>query len=350
MSVKLMKLNRIVLFFLLASVFVSTNVLAFRVYPTTAQNELMLDKTNFPFIAENADGFNLQYDAFGPFSANQVESIFNQFTNKNFINHGVYKADVAITSMSTMNKKPSFANVTAFMLYNEAPAMDATEWASALAQNAPWPLITHCRAYSEASSSNQIRSQILLTSGIMMEFQVTDPGKFDDAAKLVKYCVDNDRMVVFLTTFQRSPDIFITAYKEFYYYLKENLGPQYLSSDKVIFIPNTYSDTQVFPETIGFGSTFGVAHWLIDQKTKVSDGYIQPKINFTTVKDQDFFPNHANLTVQLNANSSVAISNIKLYMDDVLIGEDTQAPYSWSGGILNNLTTGYKEIKVWGNK
>ena len=42
------------------------NALAFRVYPTTAQNEMMLDKANFPFIAENADGFNLQYDAFGP--------------------------------------------------------------------------------------------------------------------------------------------------------------------------------------------------------------------------------------------------------------------------------------------
>lgn len=341
-----MKHSRIFLLIILGCLLMQANTYAFRVYPTTAQNELMFNKNNFPFIAENADGINLQYDSFGPFSESQVASIFNQFTNKNFINHGVYKAEVAITSMSTMNKKPSFANVTAFMLYNEAPAMDEAEWASALAQNAPWPLITHCRAYDVTSNFNEIRRQILITSGIMMEFQVTDPGKFDDAAKLMKYCVDNDRMVVFLTTFQRTPDIFISAYKEFYYYLKENLGPDYLNSDNVIFVPNTYSDTQVFPETIGYGSTFGVAHWLIDQKSKVSDGYIQPEIIFTTVQDEDFFPNHSNLTIQLNVSGATSVANVKLYIDNEFIGEDAEAPYSWSGGLLNDLTTGYKEIKA----
>ena len=322
------------------------NALAFRVYPTTAQNEMMLDKANFPFIAENADGFNLQYDAFGPWSASQVETIFNQFTNKNFINHGVYKDGVAITSMSTMTKKPSFANVTAMMLYNEAPAMDSVEWASALAQNCPWPLITHCRAFGHTSSFDELKRQIRVTSGCMLEFQVTDPAKYDDALELMKYCVDNDRMVVFLTTFQKTPDIFIAAYKEFFYYLKENLGPQYLNSDHVIFVPNTYNDSEVFPETSGYGSTFGVAHWLIDQKSKVNDGYIQPKVNFVGLSNNDFFPNHTNLTVNGNVVSDQEIKTVQLYLNGVLVGEDNTAPYSWSGGELDDLTTGYKNLKI----
>ena len=338
-----MRISKNILFTIIACFIIHTSVFAFRVYPTTAQNELMFNKANFLFIAENADGFNLQYDSFGPFSNSQVETIFNQFTNKNFINHGVYNGG-SIANISTMGKKPSFANVTAFMLYSEAPAMDAADWTSALSQNVTWPLITHCRAYGTASNYDEVRSQILRTSGIMMEFQVTDPGKYEDAAALVKYCVDNNKMVVFLTTFQRTPEIFISAYKEFYYYLKENLAASYLNSDKVIFVPNTYHDTQVFPETKGYGSTFGVAHWLIDQKSKTNDGYIQPKISFANVGDSDYFPNHSNLTVNLNVTSSLAVSNVKLYVDNVLVGDDSTAPYSWSGGALNNLTTGYKQL------
>ena len=341
-----MKSLKITFFIFLTFFFFHTDLYAFRVYPTTAQNSLMFDKNNFPFIAENADGFNLQYDSFGPFSDSQVETIFNQFKNKNFINHGVYKDGVQITTISTMQKKPAIANVTAFMLYSEAPAMDYTDWTNALSQNVPWPLITHCRAYGTASTTanNEIRSQINRTAGIMMEFQVTDPTKYDDAKELMKYCVDNNKMVVFLTTFQRSPEIFISAYKEFFYYLKKNLGASYLNSDNVIFVPNTYYDSQVFPETIGYGSTFGVAHWLIDQKTKNADGYIQPVLSFSNVADSDYFPKNSNLTVNLSVNSSLAISNVKLYIDSTLVGEDSTAPYSWSGGALNNLSTGYKQL------
>lgn len=322
-------------------VLLQNTAFAYRVYPTTAQDERMFDKRNFPFIAEHADGFNLQHDSFGPFSADQVETIFNQFRNKKFINHGVFKEGVSIVNQSTMTKRPSFAEVTAFMLYNEAPAMNASEWASALSQDVPWPLITHCRAYGEASNFTELRNQILGTSGIMMEFQVTDTAKYDDAASLLKYCVDNDRMVVFLTTFQKSPDVFISAYKEFFYYLKEHVGADYLSSDHVIFTPNTYDDNQVFPETMGYGSTFGVAHWLIDQKTKIGDGYIQPKINFSL---NDYFPNHTHLEVPLTVDSDVEVSSVSLYLDGVLAGKVLAAPYIFSGGILNDMTTGYKEL------
>lgn len=335
-----------ILFGVLTFMVAPNSAFAFRVYPTTAQNEVMLDKNNFPFIAENADGFNLQHDSFGPFSAGQVETIFNQFKNKNFINHGVYKHGVPITSMSTMNKMPSFANVTAMMLYNEAPAMDEEEWASALAQNAPWPLITHCRAFGHSNNFNELKRQIRVTSGCMFEFQVTKPDKYDDALELTKYCVDNDRMVVFLTTFQKTPDIFIAAYKEFFYYLKENLDPKYLNSDHVIFIPNTYDDSEVLPETKGYGSTFGVAHWLIDQKNKVNDGYIQPKVDFAGLENDDYFPNHSDLTVNANITSDLLIEQVELYIDGVLVGEDNTAPYSWSGGELADLTAGYKNLKL----
>lgn len=339
-----MKTVRFTLLLFIACLF-QTTAFAFRVYPTTAQDERMLDKSNFPFIAANADGFNLQHDCFAPFSASQVIEIFNQFTNKKLINHGVYSGS-NIKTMSTMGKFPeSIADVTAFMLYNEAPAMDTEEWAHALAQDVDWPLITHCRSFSTDSRFDALRAEIIQTSGIMIEFQVTDPNKFDDAAALMKFCVDNDRMVVFLTTFQQTPDIFMSAYKEFYYYLKENLGANYLNSDYVIFIPNTYSDDQVFPETLGYGSTFGVAHWLIDQKTKTGDGYIQPAVSITAPSQDDFFPNHKNLTVSA-AITGATPTSMKLYLNGELVGEDTSAPYSWSGGVLADLATGFQELRV----
>lgn len=341
-----MRLMFLTFCFLLLVVMCPLHSWAFRVFPTIAQTEEMLDKSNFPFIAENVDGINLPYDAFGPFSAGQVETLFNMFKNKNFINHGVYKEGVPITSMSTMNKKPSFANVTAMMLYNEAPAMDSIEWASALQQECPWPLITHCRAFGHTNAFKELKRQILVTSGCMFEFQVTNPDKYVDAAELAKFCVDNNKMVVFLTTFQQTPDIFSAAYQSFFYYLKEHLGPDYLSSDLVIFAPNTYNDNQVLPETSGYGSTFGIAHWLIEQKDKIDNGYIQPKINFVGLKNNDFFANHTNLTVKLNVESQLPITKAELYVNGVSAGERTNSSFSWSGGILDNLTTGLKNLKV----
>ena len=320
----------------------------FRVFPTIAQNEKMFDKNNFPFIAEHADGFNLQYDSFGPFSEGQVQQIFDQFTNKNFIDHTEFKPSIPIENASTMNKRPADSNVTAFMVYSEAPAMSTEDWEFVMSQNAPYPLITHCRAYSsdDTQSNVELRKQILMSSGIMMEFQVTDKNKYDDAAELIKFCVDNNRLVAFLTTFQRTPDIYISAYKDFFYYLKKNLDRSYLKSENVIFIPNTYSDSQVFPETSGYGSTFGVAHWLIDQKSLLNDDYIQPEISFTNIKDQEYFPNHTNLEVKVNIKSENEIINTKLYINGTLVGEDASVPYEWSGGLLDDLTTGYKEMKV----
>ena len=52
------------------------NVEAYRVFPTTAQDERMFDKSNFPFISQNADGFRVQHDEFKPFTDEQVETIF----------------------------------------------------------------------------------------------------------------------------------------------------------------------------------------------------------------------------------------------------------------------------------
>ena len=319
---------------------------AYRVYPTIAQNEKMFDKNNYPFIAENADGFNLQHDSFAPFSADQVALIFKQFRNKNFINHGIFKSNVAITKMATMNKKPSFANVTAFMLYNEAPAMNAGEWAEALKQEVDWPLITHCRSYNDTKSFDAIRKQILATSGIMMEFQVTNEAKYDDAAKLLMYCVDHKKNVVFLTTFQQTPEVYSSAYQSFFYYLKKNINSKYLASDHLIFVPNCYQDSQVFPETSGYGSTFGIAHWLIDQKSKIFDGYIQPQIVFSSLKENTFFPNHSNLTINIDVKSATAVQEVKLYLGTDLVGANSTAPYTWKGGKLDNLTTGYKELKA----
>lgn len=336
-------MNRTKLYLLLLLTLFTSHSFAFRVFPTTAQDERMLDKNNFPFIAANADGFNLQHDSFGPFSASQVETIFNQFTNKNLINHGVYNGN-DITTMSTMNKLPTIANVTAFMLYAEAPALDYDDWVDALSQNVTWPLITHCRSYSTAISSDNLRQQILMTEGVMMEFQVTDPAKFDDAMYLMKYCVDNNKMVVFLTTFQETPDIFISAYKEFFYYLKQNLGASYLDSDNVIFVPNTYEDTQVLPETIGYGSTFGVAHWLIDQKTKTADGYIQSQVSITSPDHSDYYVNNSSISVDASVAGSP--TSVKLYINGELVGEDNVSPYQWTGGALSNLSTGYYVLRV----
>ena len=325
----------------------SVDLYAFKVFPTISESDLIFDKANYPFIAKYADGIRVQHKGFTTFSEAQVQLLLDQYTNKKIIMHGVYSGR-DVTNIGGANKIPSFANFEAMFLYTEAPAMSTSEWRDVLNQNPPFPVITHCRSYDNNSNHNELREQILLSSGVVMEMRVDDKSKYDDAAAMIKYCVDNNKIASFLTTFQVSRDYFLSAYKEFYYYLKENLPARYLQSDKVIFIPNTYSDNQVFPDTPGSGGTFGVGRWLIEQKDKIGDNFLQPKVTITSPKSKAFFPDNHNLTVNVDAETEV--TSVKLYLDNQLVGTDSDRPFTFSGSLLAGMRTGVYDVKAVGIK
>lgn len=347
------KINNITLLLKIKGVFLfsiflfsqSIDIYAFKVFPTIAENDLIYDKANYPFIAKYADGIRVQFKGFSTFSEAQVQLLLDQYTNKKIIMHGVYSGK-DVTKISGASKIPSFSNFEAMFLYTEAPAMSTSEWRDVLKQNPPFPVITHCRSYSNTRSHDELREQILLSSGVIMEMRVDDKSKYDDAAEMIRYCVDNNKIASFLTTFQVSRDYFLSAYKEFYYYLKENLPARYLRSDKVMFLPNTYSDDHVFPDTPGSGGTFGVGRWLIEQKDKVGDNFLQPKVSITTPKTRDFFPDNHNLSV--NVNAETAVTSVKLYLNNKLVGTDTTRPFNFSGGLLAGMKTGLYDVKAVG--
>lgn len=323
--------------------FSTQTIFAYRVFPTIGYNDEMYDKINYPYIAANADGFNLQHKNFGPFSKAQVQQVLDQFTNKKVVLHNTYQGQV-LANDANVKKLPSIDMLQCFMLYREAPAMTTAQWTEAMDQNVNFPLITHCRKFFNDASDTELKKQINMSAGVMFEFKVDEAEKHDDAVELIKYCVDNNKQVIMLTTFQQTRQYYLSAYKVFFYYLKENLDASYLDSDNVIFITNTYHDEEVLPDTAGAGGTFGVARWLIEQKT--AGNYQQAKISFTEPEGFSYFENESNITAGITVEHSLSITKAELYLDDKLVGTDLTAPYSWSGGILDKLSTGSYDLRA----
>lgn len=327
------------------------SLFAQKVVPTITRDgdARILDKSNYPFIAENADGIRLTYKDWAGYSDAQIATIFNNLTHKNALHHAVWhNQDVANSTVVT--KMPEGSNVLAFMLYQEGDGMNVNDWNTIMAQNPPFPMLAHTRKFHTDSRSDDFRAQILVADGAEFEFQMDDPAKYQQAADLLEFCVSNNKICSFLTTYQRNHEYNLSAYKAFYYYLKryfkEKNKPHFLKSDLVIFNVNCYNNDEVFPDADDAGGTFGVARWLIKQKT--ADDWIQPHLSFTAPQNDDYFQNHANITVNVAVDyTQDPIANIKLYnANNELIGIDYAAPYEWSGGLLDDLTTGIHQLKA----
>jgi hypothetical protein len=319
----------------LGCLFAAQMAFGFRVYPTVWQIDEMYDKANFPFISQNADGIK-----YAPPGVLDNPTLFlSQFTNKNVMDEGTWKPGQDVMASNFVKSLPAGASITAHMSYSESLILNLAEINS---HNYPFPIVNDFRAYTRSASQKAI---IDSSGGIMFEMKVDDPGKYPQAVDLIIDCIDKNKLVIFLNATQGSLVNNLSCYKTFFYYLKKNLPAKYLASPKLIFCPSTYDPNNVLPDNPAVGSTFGIAHWLIDQKNQISDGYLQPTVTWNSPSASSY-SNGSNLTASLSVAHSTIIKSVKLYVDGVLVSEKLAAPYSWSGGPLNNVQAGVKQLQA----
>ncbi len=71
-------------------------------------------------------------------------------------------------------------------------------------------------------------------------------------------------------------------------------------------------------------------------------------MSFETPIDNQLFIEGDDITpVIVNASDqNGSISNVRLYLDDVLVGQDNTAPYEWNDAVLQNMSAGYYTLKA----
>lgn len=346
-----MKKNIVLLFYILIVASINSINAQYRVYANTGVSRQtsmgMLDKKNYPFVAQYADGFNIQPAGWNLLSTIERTTIVNQFTNKNVILESVYVDGVNPNTTPSVLQLPSGVNITGQMIYSEAPDIDTTDIKALLSFGPTMPLFTNNRSFVTSKFN---RDRLALVSGMSFEFNVTyDTAKFNDVAYAIKYAIDLGKTIYLLNPNQanQTGNGYVSDYKRMFYYLKKKLPSSYLYSDKLIFCPANYNGKEFLltPETDGAGSLCEVEKWLIEQKT-TDRTYLQPDVSFTNITTGDFFAKASNITVNTTVAYAGTIASVKLYLNGVLVGQDNAAPYSFSGGLLNNLQPGIYELKA----
>ncbi len=330
-----------------------TQVFGYKVLQTTGAGPLdmqfLVDKTKYPFVAANADGVHAQpagWSSLGnPSSIITKEQFMNIFTNKKVFVTNVYNGQTNLMKRGPF-VIPTNASYLAAMIYSEAPALRGIDLIAIKAkQNPALPMliVNDVRNFSAATIED-----LKVFDGMNYEFafhEIENTAKLDNLITAIKYCVDNNKIIGILGAAASDMSYYVPRYKAAFYYIKERLEARYLNSDLLIFMPTTYGDSQAnrfTPETEGANTFTELVKWLIEQK---STTFLQPKIKSTSFSNGDMFSNGASLVANFTVTHSVAISNMKLYFDGVLVGEDRLAPFNFSGGILNAISPGWHVLK-----
>ena len=323
---------------------------AYRVFPSSGPSrptmQAMMDNRNYPFVAQYADGIYIQPAGWNRISTTERQTLINQFTNKNVIIEGIFN-NQNIATASEVTTLPSSARITAFMLYSDggAPPMNALAITKIVSQRPPMPIIINCRNFNGNDNNIQVVLNNDSIQGMCYEGVTKDVTKVADIVAGIRYTLDRFKLFVLLMPNSGDPQYNVSLIKYVFSYIKANLPAGYLNSDNLIFAPANYNydpDFYIAPETEGAGTTMEISKWLIEQKNAT----LVPQITFTSPLNNDRFDNHKNLTVSLSVTHSVAISNVELFLNNVSIGKDTSAPYSWNSGTLTNLPSGIHNIKA----
>lgn len=322
----------------------------YRVYANTGVSRQtsmgMLDNRNFPFVAQFADGFNIQPAGWNLLSETERTTIANQFTNKNVLLETVYTDGQNPNTTAAVQKLPAGASITTQMIYSEAPDISIEDIQAIKAFNPTMPISTNNRSFTNNQTN---KDRLALVDGMYFEFNpIYDTNKFNDVVFAIKYAIDRGKTICLLNpnSSRQSGDSYVSDYKKMFYYLKKSLSQDYFYSDKLIFSPANYNGKSFMltPETEGSGTLGEVVKWLIEQKTTVRT-YLQPDVSFN-VNSGDLLENNSNLTVNTTVDYAGIIANVKLYLDGQLVSQDNSAPYTFSGGILSGLKYGLHELKA----
>ncbi len=89
--------------------------------------------------------------------------------------------------------------------------------------------------------------------------------------------------------------------------------------------------------------------WVRSYKLVDDDGGNQntpPAVSFKTPQNNAQFTEGTSIIPEVNASDSDGIANVKLYLNNELIGQENQAPYQWASDQLKNLKEGTYSLKA----
>jgi hypothetical protein len=236
---------------------------AYKVYISTGHkcNKELLDKSTFPFTAENVDGlwcmpWNWRNNE------NTIEEfklLVSNFTSKKMvveIEMGHFKLDNGEPIQLNLAKKAG-ANIHTLMLYNEQNR-NGSSLTLAEIENMrkkygnTYKLITNIRNWSPETQ----KPLFDVLDGVSFEFNAgasdmnnTNTPRWPDVAKAVNWCIENNKIIYLLTPPGHKPGMtgnqirerFAIGYRELLAYLEKEIGKEKLANaDNVIFVPSNY--------------------------------------------------------------------------------------------------------------
>lgn len=265
---------------------------AYKVYISTGHmcNKELLDKSTFPFTAENADGlwcmpWNWRNNQN---STEEQKLLISNFKSKEMvveIEMGHFKAVAGDPVQLDLAKKAG-ANIHTLMLYNEQNRNGSSLTLNEIEKmrkkyGNTYKLITNIRNWSPETQ----KPLFDVLDGVSFEFNVgasdmnnTNTPRWPDVAKAVKWCIENNKLIYLLTppghklnmTGDQIRERFEIGYKELVVFLEKEIGKEKLAqADNVIFVPSNYDfmkrpvhlSPESDPQTVS-----GVCKFLIENK------------------------------------------------------------------------------------
>jgi len=288
--------RRIAAILLTLSFFLSgfSNAYAFQVFPSTGHKcrEQLLNLESYAYVRKHADGWwmmpwNIRS---GYLSEGEFQLIFSSFIQKNMVveendTHVDWEADDPdpIQLETAVN---AGADIHTIMAYNEGLngsvlTEDNIEKFKALYEGR-YLLLSNVRCW--LTCSKEALSEL---DGISFEFQIPemDAGRWMQVANAVKWAAAHNKYIYLLTPPGHDDcdlnGTYIAAYKEFFTFLRYEVGDEILKSEKVIFVPSNYNydltNIQMTPESVlvngrmqNANTVMGVAKWLLEQPLHAS--------------------------------------------------------------------------------
>lgn len=258
-------------------------------FPSTGHKckEQMLKLESYTYVRKHADGWwmmpwNLRS---GYLNAEDFHAIFSTFSHKTLV------VEMNATHVHWGMEKPdpvqlqvalgSGADIHTIMAYNERVNGSVLTRENIQKFRALYGdrylLISNVRRWG-ASLQNAF-SQL---DGISFEFQIPEKfeGLWSQVARAVKWAHANNKYIYLLTPPGHNNynlnEGYITAYKDFFDFMRSEVGDEVLKSDKIVFVPANYNydktNIQMTPETElidgkmqDANTVMGVSKWLLEQ-------------------------------------------------------------------------------------
>jgi len=264
-------------------------VYAYQVFPSTGHKckEQMLKLDSYTYVRKNADGWWMMPWNFrsGYLSAEDFYVMFSTFSHKNLV------VEMNATHVGWGTKEPdpvqlkvavgSGADIRTIMAYNERVngsvlTRENIQRFKALYGD-KYLLVSNVRRWGTS-----LQNTFSHLDGISFEFQIPEKfaGLWSQVARAVQWAHANNKYIYLLTPPGHDKANlnggYITAYKDFFNFMRSEVGDKILKSDRIVFVPSNYNydktNIQMTPETEMIdgksrdaNTVMGVSKWLLEQ-------------------------------------------------------------------------------------